>query len=261
MIGIYDCFGYGAGYDVPFDERYKLIKKAGFDCVMLWWSDKFGRGTGYQKDACFARDAGLYIENMHTPVHEQNSLSLDNLEGNSVFQTYLQCVKDCAKYGIPTMVIHLPSDKNPINSLGLERVRKIIDEAETDNIQIAFENLNNLNNLALVLGTFKSQKVGYCYDSCHHYNYASDNDLIKQYGNRLMALHLHDNGGQHNQHQLPFDGHIDLTRVMREISNAGYQGATSLEPMNWDYEQLSIQQFLDLAYQKAKRLDKMIRIE
>ena len=76
-----------------------------------------------------------------------------------------------------------------------------------------------------------------------------------------MALHLHDNGGQHNQHQLPFDGHIDWTRVMREISNAGYQGATSLEPMNWDYEQLSIQQFLDLAYQKAKRLDKMIRIE
>ena len=29
MIGIYDCFGYGLGYDVSFEERYRLIKKAG----------------------------------------------------------------------------------------------------------------------------------------------------------------------------------------------------------------------------------------
>ncbi len=31
MIGIYDCFGYGLGYDVSFEERYRLIKNAGFD--------------------------------------------------------------------------------------------------------------------------------------------------------------------------------------------------------------------------------------
>ena len=29
MIGIYDCFGYGTGYEVSFEERYKLIKNAG----------------------------------------------------------------------------------------------------------------------------------------------------------------------------------------------------------------------------------------
>ena len=42
MTGIYDCFGYGPGYDISFEERYKLIRKAGFDCVMLWWSNQFG---------------------------------------------------------------------------------------------------------------------------------------------------------------------------------------------------------------------------
>ena len=30
MTGIYDCFGYGSGYDVSFEERYKLIRKSGF---------------------------------------------------------------------------------------------------------------------------------------------------------------------------------------------------------------------------------------
>lgn len=75
---------------MSFEERYYLIKYAGFDCVMLWWSDKFGRGTGYQEDVQLAGKAGLYIENIHTPIHEQNCLSSDNLDGESVFQSYLQ---------------------------------------------------------------------------------------------------------------------------------------------------------------------------
>lgn len=44
---------------------------------------------------------------------------------------------------------------------------------------------------------------------------------------------------------------------MKAIALTGYQGATTLEPMNWDYENLSIQQFLNLAYQKAKKIDEM----
>lgn len=254
MIGIYDCFGYGQGYDVPFEERYKLIKQAGFDCVMLWWSDQFGRGTGYQEDVHFARNAGLHIENIHTPVHEQNCLSLDNLDGENVFQSYLQCIQDCFEYKISTMVIHLPDDAHPVNRLGIKRVEKIMYEAERLDVQIAFENLGNLQNLALVLDTFSSQNAGFCYDSCHHINFAPREDLLERYGNRLMALHLHDNGGKYNQHQLPFDGNIDWVDVMKKIEHTGYQGAVTLEPMNWDYENLTIHQFLDLAYQKAKRL-------
>lgn len=257
MIGIYDCFGYGLGYEVSFEERYRLIKNAGFDCVMLWWSDKFGRGDGYQKDVQFARNAGLYIENIHTPVHEQNLLSLNNLDGESVFQNYLQCVTDCIQFSIPTMVIHLPSDEYPIDNLGLERLRIVIEEAEKSDIQIAFENLSNIQNLDLVLSSFQSKNVGYCYDSCHHINYVPNDDLLKLYGDRLMALHLQDNGGKYNQHQLPLDGNIDWLTVMRKISLTGYKGATSLEPMNWDYEHLSIQQFLELAYQKARIIDDM----
>lgn len=257
MTGIYDCFGYGAGYDVPFEERYKMIKNAGFDCVMLWWSDKFGRGDGYQQDVRFARDAGLHIENIHAPVHEQNCLSLDNPDGDRVFHAYLQCIKDCYEYHIAAVVIHLPNDAHPINDLGMERLDRIIDEAEKRNVQIAFENLNNIHNLTLVLDTFQSQNAGFCYDSCHHINYAPEEDLLKRYGKRLKALHLQDNGGKHNQHQLPFDGRIDWISVMKKIALTGYQGAITLEPMNWDYENLPMQQFLGLAYQRAEKLDEM----
>lgn len=106
MTGIYDCFGCGHGYDVPFEERYRLIKSSGFDCVMLWWSDKFGRGQGFREDALLAVRAGLKTENIHAPVHEQNCLSQMDSEGESVFGDYMQCIRDCAEFEVPTAVIH-----------------------------------------------------------------------------------------------------------------------------------------------------------
>ncbi len=82
-----------------------------------------------------------------------------------------------------------------------------------------------------------------------------DDDLLSMYGKRLMALHLHDNGGKHSQHQLPFDGGIDWPCVMKKIAQTGYTGATALESMNWDYLDLTAEKFLQEAYVRAKRLD------
>ena len=89
--------------------------------------------------------------------------------------------------------------------------------------------------------------------------------VIMFFGSRLLCIYvrkplveyLQDNGGKHNQHQLPFDGNIDWAKVMKKISCTNYKGATTLEPMNWDYEQLSIREFLSLAFQKAVRIDNM----
>ncbi|MCR1950472.1 sugar phosphate isomerase/epimerase [Clostridium sp. DSM 100503] len=251
MISIYDWFG----YEVPIEDRYKLIKAAGFDGVLLWWSNGFGRGADYRDGVQYARNAGLIIENIHTPVQEQNKLSLDNLDGEGLIKCYLQCIKDCAEFDIPTMVVHLPDDKYPINELGMERIKRIVEKAEKLNINVAMENLRNIDNVTRVLDSIDSNKIGFCYDSCHHENYYSERDLLGKYGKRLMAMHLHDNGGVRGQHQLPFDGNINWERVMGEIEGSGYKGATTLEPMNWGYEDLSMQEFLSNAYKKAKKLE------
>lgn len=256
MISIYDWFGYA----VSDENRYKLIKEAGFDGVLLWWSDRFGRGIHYREGVEYARKAGLVVENIHTPVQEQNNLSLDNLEGESLLESYLQCIKDCAKFEIPTMVVHLPEDKFPLNELGMNRVKRMTEQAERLGINIAMENLMNINNLSYVLNNIDSKRIGFCYDSCHHANNENAGDILAEYGERLMALHLHDNGGARGQHQLPFDGDINWTTVMHKIAATDYKGATALEPMNWGYEELSIREFLGRAYEKGKNLEK-IRFE
>ena len=127
----------------------------------------------------------------------------------------------------------------------MNRLETILAESEKRTVNAAFENLNNLDNLSAMLSRFPSPNAGYCYDICHHFNFSHGIDLLKPYGHRRTALHLQDNGGTHNQHQLPPDGKIDWQDVMQKIARTDYRGTTSLEPMNWDYTHLSIQQFLE----------------
>lgn len=143
MITIYDWFG----YELPIKERYQLIKKVGFDGILLWWSEGFGRND-YRNAPQIVRDAGLFIENIHTPVHNQNDLWLDNLDGEALTDCYLQCVADCNEFEIPTMVVHLPGEDYPYNSLGVDRIKRIAEKAEQLGVNVALENLRNLPNLA-----------------------------------------------------------------------------------------------------------------
>lgn len=251
MISIYNAFG----YTLDWQERYRLIKAAGFDGVMLWWSDGFGRGPGYQQDVERARNAGLIVENIHAPVQWQNDLSRDDQAGEDLLALYLQCVRDCERYQVPAVVIHLPSDQYPLNGLGMDRVGRIAELAGELGVKAAMENIFNTRNLSKALGSFPT--LGLCYDSCHHANNPEASDLLAEYGHRLMALHLHDNGGEKGQHQLPLDGNINWPEVMAKIAATGYGGALSLEPMNWGYEHMDITEFLHMAYEKAVSLQNL----
>ena len=250
MITIYDWFG----YELSIKERYQLIKKVGFDGVLMWWSEGFGRNY-YRNAPQIAREAGLFIENIHTPVKNQNDLWLDNLYGEALTDCYLQCVTDCAEFEIPAMVVHLPYENKPYNALGLDRIKRITEKAEQLGVNIALENLRNLANVAYVLKQVDSPHIGFCYDCGHHYNYYPNDDLLSMYGSRLMALHLHDISGSYAQHQLPFDGPIDWPATMKKIAETGYSGATAIEAMNWDYKDLSADGFLQKAFERAKRLE------
>ncbi|WP_220376676.1 MULTISPECIES: sugar phosphate isomerase/epimerase [unclassified Paenibacillus] len=250
MFTIYDWFG----YELPIKDRYGLIKKAGFDGVLMWWSDGFGRGD-YRNGPQIARDAGLFIENIHTPIQYENNLWLDNLDGEALTDIYLQCVADCAEIEIPTMVVHLPNENHPYNVLGLDRVKRIAEKAEQLGVNVAMENLWNFTNLSYVLEQVDSLRIGFCYDSGHHYRHYPSDDLLTMYGSRLMALHLHDNNGSYAQHGLPFDGTIDWSTTMKKIAETNYSGATAIEAMNWDYEHLSAEEFLHKAFERAKRLE------
>jgi sugar phosphate isomerase/epimerase len=252
MNTIYDWFG----YELPIKDRYRLIKEAGFDGVLLWWSEGFNRND-YRNGPQLVRESGLFIENIHTPIHNQNDLWLDNLEGEALTQCYLQCIEDCAEFEIPTMVVHLPGESYPYNPLKLDRIKRIAEKAERLGVNVAMENLHNLTNVSYVLEQVDSPRIGFCYDCGHHYRYYPDTDLLLLYGSRLMAIHLHDNNGSNAQHGLPFDGTTDWAETMKNIAITGYSGPIAIEAMNWDYSNLSTEEFLHRAFEQAKKLEEL----
>ena len=252
MISIYTWFGYA----MPLTELIRLIKQAGFDGAMIWWRER-NEEQDYSAAIQTARDIGLFIDNIHAPFGECNNIWLDNISGNEQTELYLQVIDGCVEYEIPAMVLLLSSgdDSPPFNEIGLNRIKQIVERAEQSNVNIAIENLRNTGYLEYVLGNVDSPRAGFCYDSGHHNcrGYAEE-DLLSKYGHRLMALHLHDNDCTDDQHLLPFDGTVDWPKTMNQIAGAGYAGAISMETYNTGYEDMSPEEFLLLAYERAKRL-------
>jgi len=256
MISIYTWFGYA----LPLRELIILIKQAGFDGAMIWWREN-NEKKDYSESIKTARDMDLFIENIHAPFGGCNNIWFDNISGNEQAELYLEVIDGCAEYEIPTMVLHLSSgdESPPFNEIGLNRIRQIVENAEKSNVNVAFENLRKTGYLEYVLGNVDSLRAGFCYDTGHHNcrGYA-DEDLLSKYGHRLMALHLHDNDGTNDQHLLPFDGTVDWPKTMRQIAGAGYTGAIAIETYNTGYEDLSPEEFLLLALERANRLTELI---
>ncbi|MCL2487071.1 MAG: sugar phosphate isomerase/epimerase [Oscillospiraceae bacterium] len=254
MLTIYDWFG----YEIPMKQRYRMIRQAGFDGVLLWWSEDFDRGD-YRESPALARAAGLFVEDIHTPFDGINNLWLDNIDGEALTDCLLQCVTDCAAFEIPTMIVHLSGGENPpsYNPLGISRISRVVGKAERLGINVALENLRHVAYLDYVLNQINSPRLGFCYDSGHHNCRNPGDDMMGRHGSRLMALHLHDNDGSDDQHLLPFDGTTDWPAIMASIAGTGYTGPTALEVMNGGYERLSPEEFLAAAFERGKRLEGM----
>jgi len=241
-------------------EWFNLLRQAGFDGVILWWNDEFG-DTNFHSNPIMARDAGLFVENIHASFDKVSNLWLDNLDGNAQLDYFLGLIDDCAKYQIPAMVMHLTCGINPppYNELGLDRVKLLVEKAEKNEVNLAFENLSTTKHLEYVLNRIDSPRAGFCYDSGHHHCWTPKGDFLAQYGSRLMSLHLHDNDGTDDHHLLPLDGNIDWPATMSKIKKTGYTGPIAMEVVNTGYKDLPPEEFLRLLYERAKKLEVLMQ--
>ncbi len=57
----------------------------------------------------------------------------------------------------------------------------------------------------------------------------SAEEMIYALGNRLQALHIHDNDKWHDSHQIPFSMNIDFAKIVKALKDIGYDGYFTLE--------------------------------
>lgn len=253
-LGIFSWFS----YDLPIEERLRLIKGAGFDAASLWWGDE---NRHLQPD--MARKIGLQIDNIHTPFTNPNDLWLDTPAGDDYLNMIVACVEDCALHGIPVAVVHITGfrDVTDITQTGLDRIKRLVDFAENKDVRLAFENLMYLQHLDTVFEEIKSDHLGFCYDSGHEHCSRQVTDCLSKYGDRLFAVHLDDNFGDHDTHLLPYDGTVNWNLIKEKLAKSKALNYLTLEvdfnpkhEKSQIYKGLSAEEFLAAAYERALRL-------
>ena len=229
MVALYQYFG----YDIPLNDRFKMIKDAGFDALGVWCDDWLG-WTEHREFPRLARDMGLQVFDGHAPFIRDydivNSIWLDNQDGETTLEIYMRTIEECGEDGVKNLIIHVDYiNAPPPNELGIERFKRMADLAGRKNVCLALENTGKHEYLKYIFDRIASPTVGFCYDAGHRNCDEPEIDLLSLYGDRLIALHLHDNDGSADQHLIPFTAGINWAEQMAAIAATGYTGPTTLE--------------------------------
>lgn len=209
-------------------DHIRLIANTGFDAFFTHWDPK-----STERWAETAAKCGLYYQSLHAPFTKVNLLWKEGEEGVAYTNLLTDCLRDCARYDIPIMVIHpfIGFHDHTPTQIGIERFSKILDAAHTHNVKLAFENVEGEEYLAAIMKEFENDPfVGFCYDSGHEMCYNGGKNQLSLYGNRLLHTHLNDNLGVSGEsitwkddlHLPPSAGKADWKRIISDLDAIGY---------------------------------------
>lgn len=258
MIGITSI----NGFPLPMEKRMAKIRTAGFASIMLWWGPDEAESRRKRVDAAVSE--GLHIENAHASTDQLNMLWVEGTEGDDTLDELIREIDDCACLGVGTLVMHLTngSAPPPVSAAGMRRMETLIRCAEYGKVHLAVENVRLPNHVRFLLDQCDSPYVGLCWDSGHEHFWTPDTDWLDLYGNRVFAVHLHDNRSDADSHLVPFDGIIDWERKAAQIARSSYTGSITMESemhASRLYEADGFDAFLTHAYLRGQQLESMIR--
>ena len=120
----------------------------------------------------------------------------------------------------------------------VEALTAIAEHAEGGPMTICVENLTfpgsgveTIQEIQALLAAVGRDDLGICLDTGHaHMAGIGIPEFIRRAGGDLKALHVNDNGGQSDDHLLPFgSGTIEWAPVLRALRGSGYRGPLNLE--------------------------------
>ncbi len=219
------------GYPLELTDRLRLISDAGFRGVLLWWAVESAYEPPVPEKVETAAKYGLSVFNAHLQFAHMNTLWQPGYEGEHYAAELAGLIAEAGVYDVKTLVVHLTRSKNPppFSELGFSRFLRLCEVAERANVDLAFENLRAPEYLYEFLRRVDSPRVGVCFDAGHNHVFCPDRRICVDFKDRIKAVHLHDNDGTRDAHNLPGDGTIDWSEIRRELLASSYTGPWSLE--------------------------------
>ena len=255
--------------EVDTAEQMEIMKNVGFDAFFTMWMPE-----RTEEIANKAARLGLFQQSIHSPFSREYKVSHmwnGGEEGEFVTNSLIECVKDCARFDIPVMVIH-PfigfKDHTP-TEVGLDNYARVIEAANKAGVKLGFENVEGEEYLAALMKRFWNEpSCGFCLDTGHEMCYNEHRDMLALYGEKLVHTHFNDNLGVRGDeitfhddlHLMPTDGIADWHGIMERIRKTGYNGILMSELTYEDlpgkngiahkYTELSVEEFMRKAYEK-----------
>ena len=218
------CFNYK--YDSEYKQRARLLKAIGFDGVFLY--SQYNPRT-YVDDIL---KVGLEIETLHLPYKKyENGKYIDSQfvnvfwTGGSDFNGYLNELLNEIDFansvGIKSVVMHITGGDAPppLQESGVDAVSRVFERCNKYGITLCLENLRRLDYLKYVFSAIKDKRLKFCFDSGHANVMTHNIDTFPwdDFGQRLFCVHLNDNDGEKDSHQLPFTGNIKWESLLANL--------------------------------------------
>lgn len=126
----------------------------------------------------------------------------------------------------------------------VEQCKRLGEVAVKHGVGIAIENLAihklpcfcaSTDDLMELLDRLGDDKIfGICWDTGHGMlNQLDQPAAIRHMGKRLKALHINDNGGQKDEHILPFQGQIEWKPILKALGESGFENDFTFEVLNY----------------------------
>ena len=246
------------GYLQDPETSAKMIKEAGFDCVITSTDKKYENQNGTLKEQVkLFKKYGLKLSSLHGMYDKNWSrlLWVKGIKGYFVYRKLVKDVKLAHKYGFTCVVMHLYGKPSEI---GLNRIKKVLRYCEKYNVPLAIENIRKRECLDYVFKNINSDYLKFCYDIGHNNAFTPNDDFLKEYGDKLYCLHLHDNMGEKDDHTLNKYGSIDWKKFALQLKEKNYKN-------NLDYEIImhvrgneTAEETLKEVLKQAKELEQLI---
>ena len=266
MLSMTTDYVTGTGCPQPYLQR---IAAAGFSHIH-WchqWNTDFLYGEAETAQiAAWLREYNLTLTDLHASAGKEKRWgSPREYERLAGVELVLNRIVMTASLGSDVIVMHLPDGlADPEQSeRAWGQFRKTLDalepHAHVHGVRIAIENgSRNFDLIEQVLAMYGPDYLGLCYDAGHANVDGDGMDRLEGIADRLIAIHLHDNDGESDQHKPLFSGTIDWDRLAGVLAKSAYTKCLSQElsigQSGIDDEEV----FLRQAFEAGTRLTRMV---
>ncbi len=211
----------------------------------------------YSEELAQIRKNGLTVSQAHAPFPPYATGREDILE--YAIGIYQNCIRLCQAVGCKNLIIHGISRSvgdtdmtdERYEELNMRLYEALIPVLSQTDVVVCLENIftgaTRLGNYNFYEGVCSNPHVaaewidrlnekagktcfGLCLDTGHlNLLRKLPNSYIPIVGNRICALHIHDNMQSFDSHLMPYTGSIQWSEMLKELRAIGYQGDLSFE--------------------------------